>query len=62
MGLEICGPIEAKQQIRSKLFILFYANLQALGPLVFQRLSKDLVDIISTHAEISAHNLIQLAL
>ena len=62
MGLEMCGPIEAKQQIGSKLSILFYANLQASGPLVFRRLSEELVNIISTHAEVSAHDLLELAL
>ena len=62
MGLEICGPIEAKQQIGSKSSSLFYANLEASGPLVFLGLGEQLVDVFTAQAEVGAHDFLELGL
>ena len=55
-GLQEYGPIEAKQQIGSKSSNLFYANLEASGPLVFLGLSEQLVDVFTAQAEVGAHD------
>ncbi len=55
------GPIKAWQQVGSIISMLLYANLFALGPLVFHRgFGKEFLYVIGgVQVEISAHDFLE---